>query len=89
MQLSEILPVNAEFGKLSLHLTVVLQRRYHGTHGDIFDAVLLTKCSEEELQSLKDAMQNVLMYWSTRIACISKQLQLQDILAVMYSMLVA
>ena len=43
------------------------------TRRDIIHAFLLAKRCEEELDLLKNAMQNVLEYWSKRIAAISSE----------------
>ena len=76
MQLQEILPINSEFWQtfpLAEHTTS--SGVPWNTKRDVIQAFLLKKRSEEELQLLEDAMQNMLEYWSNRIAAITGEIE--------------
>lgn len=80
LQLQEILPINSEFWRTSSLPECKTSKGvpWH-TKRDVIQAFLLKKRCEEELQLLKDAMQNVLEYWSNRIAAITGEIeQLQE-----------
>ena len=80
LQLQEILPINSEFWQTFPLAEYTTSRGVPwNTKRDVIQAFLLKKRSEEELQLLEDAMQNVLEYWSNRIAAITGEIeQLQE-----------
>ena len=76
LQLQEILPINSEFWQTFPLAKYTTSRGVPwNTKRDVIQAFLLKKRSEEELQLLEDAMQNVLEYWSNRIAAITGEIE--------------
>lgn len=67
VQLQEVVLIDSEFWQISPVSESVASRQLQvpwNTRRDIIQAFLLTKRCEEELDLLKNAMQNVLQYWS-------------------------
>lgn len=76
LELHEVLPINSEFWQASpLSECSTLRGVSWNTKREVIQAFLLKKRCEEELQLLEEAMQNVLKYWSNRIATISGEIE--------------